>query len=133
MVTADRIPGLENSLNSTPEQIGVEVVLYAQRAREERFHPGNSIDAVALGYGLAHVSDEFQRVWYEGVAWARNALLMVPEASGFGHTREGRGRGTRGKRGTVAGPGPLIGHNPSIGGRPKKTLAGPVRCIRRTG
>jgi hypothetical protein len=68
MVTADRIPGLESFLNSTPEQIGLAVVLYAQRAREERFHPVNSIDAVATGSGLTQVSYKFQRVRFEGVA-----------------------------------------------------------------
>jgi beta-phosphoglucomutase-like phosphatase (HAD superfamily) len=68
MVTADRIPGLENFLNSTPKQIGVAVALYAKRARKERFHPANSIDAVGTGSGLTQVSYEFQRVRFEGVA-----------------------------------------------------------------
>jgi hypothetical protein len=66
MVTAGRIPGLENFLNSTPEQIGLPV--YAKRARKERFHPANSIDAVSTGSGLTQVSYEFQRVRFEGVA-----------------------------------------------------------------
>jgi hypothetical protein len=68
MVTADRIPGLGSFLNSTPEQIAVEVVLYAQRAREERFHPVDAIIAVPSGYGLTQVSYEFRRVRCEGVA-----------------------------------------------------------------
>ena len=66
MVIADSIPGLENFLNSTPEQIGLAV--YAKRARKERFHPANSIDAVATGSASRGLSYEFQRVRFEGVA-----------------------------------------------------------------
>ena len=81
------------------------MAVYAKHARKEQFHPANSIDAVATGSASRRYPTSFS-------------------GSGSREWREGRGAGTRGKRGTVTGPGPLIGHNPSIGGRPKKTGQG---------
>jgi uncharacterized protein (TIGR02391 family) len=82
MVTADRIPTLEAFLSSNPEVIGCEVVLYAQKLPPgQNFHPGSSASDIASGYGLTPVSNDFQLVWYEGVEWAKRALLLVPAPS----------------------------------------------------
>jgi uncharacterized protein (TIGR02391 family) len=97
MAIRDRFPTLDDLSRARPEDLGMEIVLYLQTPRDSLPHEGSIADEV-LYYCYGHrgsVSRETKLTFAEALAWAKRALLIVPDPnqdarSGFiTLTREG--------------------------------------------
>jgi hypothetical protein len=89
MALRDRFPTIPDLMQSTPEDLGAELVLHLQTLRTNggRVADNNLPGDLAYLYGQRHVDHDLAGVIAEALWWARSAGLIIrdpTQAIGFG-------------------------------------------------